>query len=446
MEEDTGRNHHPRSAPPTTVNEPQHSNPLLPADAAALDALVQAGFDAGHVQGCDKARANHIADLLALTSVPGMRADSTLIDVTIARIMASGETRVADEVGLSSDDAEALDALVNAGFQTSRVAPSLRARAAVVDAMRDLVTQTPAYHGDRAALIERTVKSVQEERAHTPIPIERGRPLGGFRLADIASVAAVLVLGASVLFPVMSSWNTRREKTACVANLGGIAGALGAYSSDFSGRLPVASASTAGGRWWDVGQDVNRSNSANLFALRRNGYTTLDQLSCSGNPNAVRSLPSDATDWQNLDQVSYSYYVMFASQRPNWRAPNVQGSLIQPATTVVLTDASPVIRRALQGGPIYVFENSPNHEGSGQWAVHADGSASWMQTPLNGSDNIWLPANLEEAIRDITARVNAGETSGSVEVLSREGAARQRAIRLNGNEAPASTEDSFVGP
>ncbi len=429
------------------MNSQPNNHQLSPQDAQALDALVRAAFDAAAVGREDADRAAKIAGLLALTRTPCEKVDRTLVDVTFARILSFEEAGTpVDEAILSGDDAEALDALVNANFGLQRVAPSLRARAGVVEAMRDLVTQTPAYHGDRAALIDRTVKSVMDERALSPIPIERGRATGGFRLADVASVAAVLVLGGSALFPVLSSWNTRREKTACVANLGGVAGALGSYSNDFSGSLPVASASTAGDQWWDVGQDVNRSNSANLFTLRRRGYSTLDELACSGNPSAARVLPQDAVDWQNLDQVSYSYYVMFAQHRPNWRVPNVQGTIVQPASTVVLSDASPVIRRALKGGPIYVHENSPNHSGSGQWSVRADGSASWMQTPMNGDDNIWLPANLEEAIRQATAQISAGETSGRLELLTREAAARQRAVRLNGNEAPASVEDSFVGP
>lgn len=432
------------------MNPDQHPIHLSQDDAAALDALVRAGFDAGQVGEQHAARAARIADLLALTHLSCESVERTLVDLTLARVLAaSGAGETTEDVVLSSDDEEALDALVNANFNPARVAFSLRARAGVIDAMRDLVTQTPAYKGDRAALIDRTMAAVMEERASAPIPIERGRSGavgGGFRMADIASVAAVLVLGGSALFPVLTSWNTRREKTACVANLGGVAGALGQYSNDFAGSLPVASASTAGDLWWDVGQGVDRSNSANLFSLRRNKYTTLDHLACNGNPTAARNLPQEAVDWRNLDEVSYSYYVMFAHQRPNWHTPNVQSTIAQPAKTVVLTDASPVIRRALRGETIYINENSPNHAGTGQWAVRADGSAVWMQTPHNDGDNIWLPANLEEAIRQASEKMSEGETSGRVDLLSREAAARQRAARLKGNEAPSSVEDSFVGP
>jgi hypothetical protein len=431
------------------MNDPHDHAPqtLSPADARALDALVGAGFEVGRVGADERARAEKIEGLLVLTTRPCERVDAALVDVTLARILSASRDSMAHvDASLTSDDAEALDALVNANFNPSRVAPSLRARAGVVDSMREVVTQTPAYHGDRAALVDRTFRAVMDERASAPIPIERGRPAGLFRLADVASVAAVLVLGGSALFPVLSSWNTRREKTACVANLGGVASAMGAYSSDYRGSLPVASASTAGERWWDVGQGASRSNSANLFALRKNGYASLDQLACIGNPHAAHTLPADAEDWQNLDQVSYSYYVMFASQRPNWQAPNLEGFLGQPSSTVVLTDASPVIRRALKGEPIYVQENSPNHDGTGQWAVHADGSAAWMQSPMNGQDNIWLPADTEEMLRDIEGQFRTGASGGTVAVLTREAAARQRAVRLNGTEAPASVEDSFVGP
>ncbi len=385
-----------------------------------------------------------------MAALPIEQVDPALVDVTLANILAS-RMEAADHnlPTLSGDDVEALDAYMNAGRQVSRVATSLRQRANVVDAMAGLVSRTPVPHADATHLIDRTMQAVLDERTFSPIPIERGRIGTSFRLADVASIAAVLVLGVSALLPVLSSWSTRREKTNCVANLGGIAGALGEYSNDYAGSMPVASASIAGDRWWDVGQDPSRSNSANLFTLRKQGYAPLDEFACAGNPHAVRALPQDASDWQNLDQVSYSYYVMFSNQRPGWRPVGPIRSaegFLQPSTTVVLSDASPVIRRALRGEPIFIGENSPNHAGSGQWAVHADGSAAWMQSPMNGHDNIWLPANLEEAIRDIVGQINEGQDIGAVDYLTREAAAAKRAVRFEGNEAPGSAEDSFVGP
>ena len=431
----------------------RHDDFFSPADAAALDALIASGLDPARADPAHRARAAHIAGLLSVLHAGRTHVDPALVDVTLARIQSLDAGADLDAVpALSGDDIEALDAYMNAGMNVSRVAPSLRARAGVVDGLGHLVTQTPIPLGDSVSLIERTLLAVKDEREIAPIPIGRGRAQSSFRLADVASIAAVLVLGVSALFPVLSSWSTRRDKSDCVANLGGIATALGSYGNDYAGSLPIASASVPGERWWDVGQGPQRSNSANLFALKRGEYTTLDQLACDGNPHAVRALPEDAEDWQNLDQVSYSYYVMFGPHRPDWRpglprshAMN-QAGMKQPASTVVLADASPVIRRALRGGPIYTDENSPNHAGMGQWAVHADGSASWMQSPMIGQDNIWLPANMEEVLREIQAQMGSGEKGGNVEVLTREAAARQRALRLHGNEAPASADDSFVGP
>jgi hypothetical protein len=201
--------------------------------------------------------------------------------------------------------------------------------------------------------------------------------------------------------------------------------------------MPMASSSLAGTSWWDVGRAPERSNSANLFELRRGGYASLDELACSGNARASRDLPGESRDWPSIHDVSYSYYVMFTANRPNW---------LTPGRTVILADKSPVIARALEGQGVNPMENSQNHAGTGQWGLHIDGSATWLPTPMLGEDNIWLPADLEEAMHDAILQSRAGASSGSVEVLTREAAAKRRALRIQGNEAPGSAEDSFLAP
>jgi hypothetical protein len=112
----------------------------------------------------------------------------------------------------------------------------------------------------------------------------------------------------------------------------------------------------------------------------------------------------------------------------------------------VLADASPVIRRAVAKQRVYPLENSANHAGTGQTVLRLDGSAVWLNTPVHEGDNIWLPADVEEVLREIQQQVAQGQQQGAVPLLTRQDAARQRAVRLEGTESPASVQDAFVGP
>jgi len=425
-------------------------NPLAlsEADAGALDALVNAGF--GAVRGPEAERAGRITSLLRVLDDAPVAVDRALVDAALARVVReqsadAGEAarEVELERSLSVDDEEALDAYVSAGFDLSRVTGALRERAARIDAMRGLVVETPTGLTGGQLLMERTAHAVAQLRRERPVEVPRGR-VSGPRLADLIGVAAVLLLGASVFLPIAGAWTTRRERVSCAGNMASLAGAFGQYTQDYRGELPIASAwrarqAVGEERHWlgNTGKDPSRSNSANLFTLARAGYTRLGTMACSGNDHAVRSLPGDARDWQNLDQVSYSYYVMFGDERPDATAPG---------STIVLADRSPVISRVLANQPAFPLVNSSNHDGSGQWALRLDGSAVFARSPVVNGDNIWLPANLEEVIGQIRREVAAGAKGGTVELPTRREAAERREQMLRGLEAPASARDVFLGP
>jgi hypothetical protein len=123
-------------------------------------------------------------------------------------------------------------------------------------------------------------------------------------------------------------------------------------------------------------------------------------------------------DWGRIEEVSYSYQNLFAAERPSWSASQ---------RTIVLIDRSPVILKAYMGRPIDPIENSPNHGGRGQAALFNDGSLEWLRSPvLENGDNIWLPRQVELAIRRLTHPRSADP--------------------LQGTESPDGTDDVFVGP
>jgi hypothetical protein len=256
-----------------------------------------------------------------------------------------------------------------------------------------------------------------------------------YKIGDLLSVAAMLALGAAVIWPIVASGRSNMQQIACRANLGDVATGMGLYSGDNRGTLPMASASLGGSPWWDVGVP-QRSNSANLYTLARAKYTQPDALACDGNPHChQRLMTCQDQDWTNIADVSYSFRIMFGGKNPAWNSPG---------DVVVLSDKSPVVMRAVRGEIVYPTENSPNHDGRGQNVLTLDGSARFMTSPVTAAgDNIWLPKGIEAALAQIARSLRPGQ-SGYVEIHGWVGPKRMDPIK--GIETPSDEGDSFVGP
>lgn len=330
----------------------------------------------------------------------------------------------APDAELSIDDQEALDALMLSSFSSRRVPSSLRERAQRIEAMADLVSGTPIANELRADLVEATAAAVQRTPRVARSIEPSGWRGGGWRLADLISVAAVLLIGASVLWPVAASVRAHSLRTGCASNLTTVASAMGVYSNDFAGNLPMATAGFGGGTWWNVGAGPGKSNSANLFTLARERYATLTDLACGGNSNAVRGHCGEgAQDWRSISEVSYSYQILD-------REAGANATWSRQPESIILADRSPVTLRAARGEPIYTLENSPNHSGRGQRVLRNDGSTVWLSTPEYHGDNIWLPGQLEAIINTAREMQRSGLERGII----------------HGNELPVSPTDTFVGP
>jgi hypothetical protein len=398
---------------------------LIPADAAALDALIESGLDVGAAvvwASVDEARVRRVSSLLELLE-PRAVVDPSLADVTLARVLRAGGVGAikSGEPALTSDDEVALEAWVSGGFDAGRAPASLRERARKHEALAALVTTGPALSG-LDALAERTLARVQAEidlrEESLDFVASRRRP--GIRLADLVSVAAVLLIGCGVILPVLSSMREQSRRAICNANMGNTALAMSTYAGSNRDSMPVAMASLGGGKWWDVGVPSAPSNSANLYTLARDGYIPLANLACPGNPSAPTAPAGpDAHDWRRLEEVSYSYQIMFGP-RPEWNGPN---------RMPVLADRSPVILRAIRGEFIDPFANAPNHRGAGQHLLYNDGTVSWAKSPvLESGDNIWLPRAIEVVIQQTLA-------------------GRSRLPNpLQGTELPGGADDACLGP
>lgn len=385
--------------------------------ARTLDHAVDTGFSALP----DDPQADGISRLLSLldTPAPGERstpAGSTLlVDITLARIMRR-DAAVAGRVStrrpgprmLARDEAR-VDALVESGF-SAPIEPSDQAAALV----SLLDAQAPASE-DRSRLINSTLSRVQEQidRARTRLKLS---PVGdlpeirrGFRLSDLAAVAAAVVIFGSVLWPMAIASRSEQQLAICASNLSRAAIGFSLYAADNDNQLPLARASFLGGTWWNVGEK-DRSHSANLYRLISHEYAALAELSCPTNHNApVSSAPHAEGDWRTCDEISFSY------QLPG---PRRQGWGANPRM-IVLADRSPVVPRARRGELFNPHQLSPNHSARGQNALLGDGSLIFMTSSiLPSGDNVWLPGQDWAPDRQ----------------------------RITGREVPRTDSDVFLGP
>lgn len=305
----------------------------------------------------------------------------------------------------------------------------MRERAARHLSLLGLLDAPVSDAGDRGRLVEATMARVQsalqvhEVEMKAPVSAddsERGSVIFSFlRSRELVSVAALLLIATALLTPLAQYGREYSRRSACASNMAAAGVAFGQYALSNHDQLPMASASQPGNLFWNVGKKRDQSNSANLFFLRVQNFATVEDLACAGQmTDKCRSLGKDAWDWPTLNEVSLSFQNMFARERPSWSSNN---------TVVVLADASPVIRRAVLGEPIYPFENSANHMRSGQNAMFSDGSVQWLKSPvLANNDNIWLPRPIESMI----AKMNKPH----------------EASPLEGTESPSAADDVFVGP
>lgn len=386
---------------------------LSEADARALDRLMEAAGEPADTRDPRQERIARLLDLLG-TPVAAERDRPARVALTDVR----SRRTVAERGPLSAEDAAALDLWMD----QARPPAELRARTARHEALAGLATGgAPAEPASRADLIERTLNAVRqaesERQGRMRFEDQPGEAGSRFRWADLVSIAAVLLIGASIAIPSFEAVSRNRERSACLANMQSAARAFGTYAGANADMLPMATAGF-GGSWMDVGTP-SRSNSANLFTLARTDHARLDDLACPSNPQALRGTPEPgAMDWRTIDELSYSYRIM-----PDG---GLRMTIAVPSTTrvVVTADRSPATLRVARSQPIVPEENTPNHDARGQHVLRLDGSAMWADTPVVGGDNIWLPKPIEQVIHE----------------------ARSRLGLIKGNEMPSSETDAFVGP
>lgn len=399
-------------------DDQQPQDPSLEVeDQQLVDRILEHGLDHSNPESETESR---LQELLALLGTPvqgeshrDSRAD--MIEIRARRIQREG----IDEARLSEEDQVACDEYVESGYSVEAVQDAPRAKK--LEALGVLVASGDVSHGSRESLVTRTLSGIQAhiDAEESTMKLE---PRAGFQLpgrwADLVSIAAMLLLAASVIMPIMSGMRSMNQQGICFNNMNQTANAFGLYTGANRDMLPMATAGF-GPTWMDVGTTPERSNSSNLYTLIRNQFAGLDDLACPSNPSAATGdADPEAWDWNSLEEISYSYRIM---PQGGMRATSID----QPVRVVLLSDRSPVVLRIKANQAVRPEENSPNHDHTGQHMLMLDGSATWSDSPmLDSRDNIWLPRPIESVIHE----------------------ARERHGIMTGNEQPDGPTDAFVGP
>jgi hypothetical protein len=278
----------------------------------------------------------------------------------------SGDPVQPEPPRLSQADADALDRLVERGWQAD---VSDERERAVMEAVRQL-DALDAPESD-PSLVDATLARVaaEERRRARAMRIDGGR-VQTRRLADIAGVAAVLLLTVGVAWPMIGRMRATALEAGCANNLRALGGALVDYARDHRDRLPMAPGTAAlleprpGAADWHTYDHMG-----NLVAMVQSGYGSDRHLQC---PSCAEGRP----------------HRHFAFRMPSHDRPF---TLTVMASGPLLSDANPVIELRRAGARIGPGCVSRNHGQRGQNVLFGDGSVLWLGLPEVGGDHIFLP-------------------------------------------------------
>lgn len=334
---------------------------LSPDDALALDALLDQ-------------RRLHAGDLRLTPGTPG-------IPGTPASLAASA-TSDGPAAGEASDPR-----------RMQRVASLL-----------SLLEQCPAEEPS-PSLAERTLAAVHNQRQRERFVQQVSAltaPTVAFRWNELIAVAAVLMIGVSLAWPLLSESRSEARRIACQSNLQAAGVALANYAGDHQGLMPRARQGP-NTLWWDIGQDPAaeiplRSNAANMYVLAREGYLAPQTLNCPENPQAPRHMSLPMLDWPSPTQVSYSY-----QSQDTPRAIR----LVTGGNVPVIADRNPLLTVNLNHPARLQFRQdlpldtaSSLHQYRGQNVLMTNGSVIWSPSPVLGQDNIWINGDHHEGVED----------------------------------------------
>ncbi|MBI1369921.1 MAG: hypothetical protein GC162_14860 [Planctomycetes bacterium] len=293
---------------------------------------------------------------------------------------------------LSPQDQTVLDALIDSGFDLGALDEIHHDRAHRIMELLGLLDHLPTPStGD--LLVPRTLELIESTRRQEALSQQidhltgSGGGFGPLRvdMRELVATAAMFLIGVSLLWPMLSSVRSTARQVACQANLAGAGMGLISYAADNRGSMP-ATKSRLGSPWWLTNQFDEQgnalSNSAHLFVAVRDGYVTLKLLSCSENPEAPESLPTDARDWPTFASASFSFQNQYSRNKASLEG----GPLI-----AILADKNPFFETGHYRMGLARDTSSFNHGADGgQNVLMTNGQVTWLDNPhLANDDNIF---------------------------------------------------------
>jgi hypothetical protein len=308
---------------------------------------------------------------------------------------------------LSDLDAQALDALLEtraAGADPASGGPipaGLRDRTDKVTELLSLLNQDPTQDPP-ADLTTRTIQAIRahEQRQRFSQQVQmlaEPRRTIGIAWQQFATAAAVLIIGTSLLMPMMDRQQADSRKVVGAGNLQMAGRAMAQYATANLGQMPRGNVKP-GMPWWEVGQSAStqnaeeHSNSAHLYRLVNKGYIKADKLVCPENAYARSGHTSDDQhDWDNPRAVSFSYQNQYSLRVPR---------LVEAPGMAILADRNPIFYvnqadRIAFDASTPLNASSRAHRGTGQNVLTANGVVSWRIRPTvdpfgqKQMDNIW---------------------------------------------------------
>lgn len=308
---------------------------------------------------------------------------------------------------LSDQDADALDILMeaHAGMPPLRLADENPSVSPVNIAktrqgqnllqIMSLLAKHPA-RDPAADLVQRTLIKISDDQKRQGLLYQTLGVGGGgnsFGLSEFITVAAVIMISFSLIWPALENNRTQARQLACARNLAATGAAIGQYAADHRNTLPRGQV-TPGSVWWNVGHGTDepegpiQSNSAHLYLLIRGGYAHPQSLTCPENSKAPHHLNMHAHDWQHPEAVSYSYQNQYTASP--YRLDKIGDMVILGDKNPLFTPNDPGIGLRYRDD-LSDSTASPAHGGRGQNVLAASGSVLWRDVPvMDNGDNIWL--------------------------------------------------------
>ena len=293
---------------------------------------------------------------------------------------------------LSDEDGRAFDYVTDRSGRFNPgpgVGPQRLAR---MEALVNLINQAPVSE-PRPDLAARTVaraRALVEAEKQLENEQPPAAPLFSFGWAQLATYAALIIVGLSLAFPAVGNFRQTAREIACAAHLNNVGGAFASYAEDYDQALPRLN-TAQGVPWWNVGKKSGEgepveSNSAHLYTLAREGYVNHHMLNCPNNEHAPHQMAADAHDWDSAREVSYSYQNQYTNQPIN---------PVDHPEMAVLADKNPLFIPRSRYSLTYDDTQAPttasrSHNSRGQNVLRNDGVVLWQDQPVVDGDNIWL--------------------------------------------------------